>query len=52
MEELFPMIDVHPAADTITHDEVAVWNLAKVRREVLHRTTRELELHASASMSG
>jgi hypothetical protein len=45
MEELFPMIDMHPVADTITHDEVAVWNITKVWR------ARELELHALASTS-
>lgn len=42
---LFPKIDVDPADDAITGAELAAWNLASARREVLHRTARELDLH-------
>ncbi|KAG2657145.1 reticulocalbin-1-like [Panicum virgatum] len=45
VEELFPRIDVAPADGAVTGDELAAWNLASARREVLHRTARELELH-------
>ncbi|CAN6237586.1 unnamed protein product [Urochloa humidicola] len=45
VEELFPGIDVGPADGAVTGDELAAWNLANARREVLHRTARELELH-------
>jgi hypothetical protein len=45
VEELFPRIDVDPADGAVTGDELAAWNLANARREVLHRTLRELELH-------
>ncbi|KAL6592206.1 hypothetical protein ACP70R_049539 [Stipagrostis hirtigluma subsp. patula] len=45
VEALFPRIDVDPADGAITGDELAAWNLASARREVLHRTERELELH-------
>jgi len=45
VEELFPRIDVDPADGAVTGDELAAWNLANARREVLHRTARELELH-------
>ncbi|CAN6271980.1 unnamed protein product, partial [Urochloa humidicola] len=45
VEELFPKIDVGPADGAVTGDELAAWNLANARREVLHRTARELELH-------
>ncbi|OEL32320.1 hypothetical protein BAE44_0006663 [Dichanthelium oligosanthes] len=45
VEELFPRIDVAPADGAVTGDELAAWNLANARREVLHRTARELELH-------
>ncbi|EMS64995.1 hypothetical protein TRIUR3_25358 [Triticum urartu] len=42
---LFPKIDVDPADDAVTGAELAAWNLASARREVLHRTARELDLH-------
>jgi calumenin len=45
VEALFPKIDVDPADGLITVAELAAWNLASARREVLHRTARELELH-------
>nr|CAB3449370.1 unnamed protein product [Digitaria exilis] len=45
VEELFPKIDVDPADGAVTGDELAAWNLANSRREVLHRTARELDLH-------
>ncbi|KAK3156387.1 hypothetical protein QOZ80_2AG0106650 [Eleusine coracana subsp. coracana] len=45
VEALFPKIDVDPADGLITGAELAAWNLATARREVLHRTARELELH-------
>ncbi|TVU33112.1 hypothetical protein EJB05_24897, partial [Eragrostis curvula] len=45
VEALFPKIDVDPADGFITGAELAAWNLASARREVLHRTARELELH-------
>lgn len=45
VEALFPRIDVDPADGAVTGAELAAWNLANARREVLHRTARELELH-------
>ncbi|KAL6592254.1 hypothetical protein ACP70R_049518 [Stipagrostis hirtigluma subsp. patula] len=45
VEALFPRIDVDPADGAVTGDELAAWNLASARREVLHRSERELELH-------
>jgi len=45
VEALFPKIDVDPADGAVTGAELAAWNLANARREVLHRTARELELH-------
>lgn len=45
VEELFPKIDVDPADGAVTGDELAAWNLANSRREVLHRSARELDLH-------
>lgn len=45
VEVLFPKIDVDPADGAVTGAELAAWNLANARREVLHRTARELELH-------
>ncbi|KAL6888925.1 hypothetical protein ACP4OV_009951 [Aristida adscensionis] len=45
VEALFPRIDVDPADGAVTAAELAAWNLASARREVLHRTERELELH-------
>ncbi|XP_062223703.1 uncharacterized protein LOC133922393 isoform X3 [Phragmites australis] len=45
VEALFPKIDVDPADGAVTGAELAAWNLASARREVLHRTARELELH-------
>ncbi|KAL5208849.1 hypothetical protein ABZP36_033284 [Zizania latifolia] len=45
VEALFPKIDVDPADGAVTGAELTAWNLASARREVLHRTSRELELH-------
>jgi hypothetical protein len=42
---LFPKIDVDPADGAVTGAELAAWNLASARREVMHRTARELDLH-------
>jgi calumenin len=45
VEALFPKIDVDPADGLVTGAELAAWNLASTRREVLHRTARDLDLH-------
>lgn len=45
VEALFPKIDVDPADGAVTPAELTAWNLASARREVMHRTARELDLH-------
>ncbi|KAJ6822982.1 developmentally-regulated G-protein 2 [Iris pallida] len=42
---LFPKIDVAPADGFASADELAEWNFQIALREVMHRTSRDMELH-------
>ncbi|CAA0814789.1 Calcium-binding EF hand family protein [Striga hermonthica] len=42
---LFPKIDVDPADGYLTQSELTQWNLQQSKREVMHRTQREMEVH-------
>ncbi|KAI3453256.1 hypothetical protein Pfo_009919 [Paulownia fortunei] len=42
---LFPKIDVDPVDGYVSESELTQWNLHQSRREVLHRTEREMEVH-------
>ncbi|KAG5619622.1 hypothetical protein H5410_004840, partial [Solanum commersonii] len=41
---LFPKIDVHPSDGFVTDHELTDWNLEQTRKEVLHRTQRDMEV--------
>ncbi|KAJ1400160.1 EF-Hand 1, calcium-binding site [Sesbania bispinosa] len=42
---LFPKIDVDPTDWFVSLHELTQWNLQQAKREVLHRTQREMDLH-------
>ncbi|XP_016460864.1 uncharacterized protein LOC107784272 [Nicotiana tabacum] len=42
---LFPKIDVDPSDGFVSEHELTEWNLEQSRKEVLHRTEREMEVH-------
>ncbi|KAL5999570.1 hypothetical protein ACLOJK_037855 [Asimina triloba] len=42
---LFPSLDVNPADGFVTLDELLHWNLKMARKDVLHRTQRDMEVH-------
>lgn len=42
---LFPKIDVHPSDGFVSLHELTHWNLEQSKKEVLHRTQREMDLH-------
>ncbi|RAL39981.1 hypothetical protein DM860_008121 [Cuscuta australis] len=42
---LFPKIDVDPRDGFVSEHELTEWNTEQSRKEVLHRTEREMEVH-------
>ncbi|XP_020596408.1 calumenin isoform X2 [Phalaenopsis equestris] len=42
---LFPLIDVDPADQFVSLEELTEWNLKQAAKEVMHRTGREMEMH-------
>ncbi|XP_019163688.1 PREDICTED: calumenin [Ipomoea nil] len=42
---LFPKIDIDPPDGYVSERELTQWNLEQSRRDVLHRTEREMETH-------
>ncbi|KAJ8546505.1 hypothetical protein K7X08_032382 [Anisodus acutangulus] len=42
---LFPTIDVDPSDGFVSEHELTEWNLEQSRKEVLHRTQRDMEVH-------
>lgn len=42
---LFPKIDVDPSDGFVSEHELTQWNLEQSRKEVLHRTHRDMEVH-------
>ncbi|EEF49631.1 reticulocalbin-2 isoform X2 [Ricinus communis] len=42
---LFPKIDVDPVDGHVSEHELTEWNMDQAKREVMHRTQREVEVH-------
>ncbi|CAH9096778.1 unnamed protein product [Cuscuta epithymum] len=42
---LFPKIDIDPPDGYVSEHELTQWNLEQSRKDVLHRTEREMEVH-------
>lgn len=42
---LFPKVDVDPPDGCVSENELTEWNLQQAKKEVMHRTEREMDVH-------